>query len=269
MKRWRPPAEPDDQNRWIIPYADFITLLFAVFAVLYAISALDRDRFARMSSGLRAALSPAGVGVPPPPGSGRTPPAGRSWVADPMVRVPLAALRDRVESALARAYPSGRPPTAVALQLEERGLVISLAADALFEGPTGPVRTDALELLRLIAAELAPLDATVRVEAHADTGDAWETSAAQATAVLRALVEQTEVQPSRLSAAGYGDLRPIAPNDTGSQRERNRRVDLVVLSSRLAASEPPAARARSLGHALRSLPEPASPRLSPRRRSGE
>lgn len=274
MRRPPPIEEPDHRDRWIIPYADFITLLFAVFAVLYAISAVDIDRFERMSEGIRSALSPSSAAIARESERGipvvRTP-LGTSW-QERQPGLPVAALRDRIEARLETEASLDELARVIQLEVDERGLVISLAGDAFFEDGSARLRSQTVRFLDAIAGELVAVDASLRIEGHTDdraVGPAfpsnWEFSAARASAVLRWLMERGGLEPARLGAAGYAGFRPVAPNDDEENRALNRRVDLVVLSGSGARGEPRSARSgddRSLSRVLDRLP-PASPTPDP------
>lgn len=268
MKRRLPEEETAHRDRWIIPYADFITLLFAVFAVLYAISAVDRERFEGLSQGLREALSRSGPGAlaaGPSRGAPARGPLGSTWSREEAPPVPVAALRDRIEAALEAETASPAPKDLVSLSLDERGLVVSLVAGTLFEPGGARLRDDALPLLDLVASEVASVDAELWVEAHASAGASdggryptgWELSAVRASALVRSFVERNGFDPARLAAAGYGAMRAA---QAGAEAPDADRVDLVVLARRLGAKTAGEATApRSLSSVLDRLPEPVDP----------
>jgi len=214
-------AEPaESRDRWLISYADLVTLLLALFIVLFA--SADHQRATKIASALAAQFSTNGEPVASPASTGVMP------AADSLVAVRTAiertfatnkALRDRA-----------------AMRITERGLVVSLTEAGFFAPADAEMRGDALPLLDALAESLRQSEAQLRVEGHTDSlpistaryPSNWELSAARATTVLNHLVKGG-IPASRLSVAGYADGRPVADNATAEGRAQNRRVDLVVL----------------------------------------
>ena len=233
-----------NRERWLISYADFITLLFAFFTTLYAISVVDAQKAQRLVHSIQesfgSALFEAGSdqpGVLREP-VGRLVPLGQQTGigtngAEDGRR--LDALRDRAE-ALARRLEER---DALRVSSTERGLVISLSDSLFFEqgGATIPPRAGGV--LEQVARELAPLPNHVRVEGHTDDvpvsggaiGSNWHLSAARAANVVVAF-ERAGVPAFRLSASGFADQRPLVSNGSPDGRRLNRRVDVVVLRAR-------------------------------------
>ena len=226
-------------DRWLVSYADFMTLLFAFFTTLYAISTVDEQKLAPLASSLQAAFDVAPAGTPSlvPPAMLVPPvtPAGPAATpAGPAAtRANLEAVRQQLEAALAEAIAAGR----VEIVQDARGLVLSLPDDAVFDTARADVTTPARDVIGRIAATLQPLAEDVRIEGHTDDvpirttryASNWELSTARASAVVAFLIEQAGIAPERLSAAGYGEFHPRVANDTAANRMRNRRVDIVVL----------------------------------------
>jgi chemotaxis protein MotB len=130
--------------------------------------------------------------------------------------------------------------------LDERGLTIRFLDTALFDLGQADLKPEARAILDNVASILRSLPNPIRVEGHTDNlpintyrfPSNWELSTARATTVVRYLAEKHGIPPDRLSAAGYGEWRPVAPNDTPEHRAQNRRVDIVVLRTDLAKQEP-------------------------------
>ena len=227
-------------DRWLISYADFMTLLFAFFTTMYAISTVDEQKLAPLASSLQAAFDvvPAGKPTIVPPAT-LVPPAS---VAAPAPSID--AVRAQLEAALADAIAAGR----LEIVEDARGLVLSLPDDAMFETGRADVTVPARAVIGTIAATLRPLAHDVRIEGHTDDvpirtaryASNWELSTARASAVVAFLIEQAGVAPERLSAAGYGEFHPRVANDSAAGRRRNRRVDVVVLIAGGAALQTPA-----------------------------
>lgn len=216
------------RDRWLISYADFMTLLVAFFATLYAASLSE-------TPGATAAPVPAPVAaVAPEPEPAPEPPP-----PDPSL-----ALRAEVERALAPELAAGY------LQLvdDRRGLVIEVPEAGSFAVGQAELTNEAAAMLTRVATMLATLPNNVRIEGHSDPSPIrtarfatnWDLSTARATRVIQFLVTSAGLAPSRLSAAGYGEFKPRASNDTAAGRARNRRVDLVLLNESTAQAEEPA-----------------------------
>jgi chemotaxis protein MotB len=230
------PGGRGGHDRWLVSYADFITLLFAFFTTMSAISTVDADKLAPVASSLQDAFDAA-----PPP----APAAGPSLVP-PVEVVPrresLARVRADLARDLADAIASGR----LDLASDPRGLVVSLPEGATFAVGSADVTPEAGELITRLAATLRPLDNALRIEGHTDDvpihtprfRSNWELSTGRAAAVIALLIEREGFDPTRLSAAGYAEFRPRVPNDSPRNRARNRRVDIVVLEEPDAAGEP-------------------------------
>jgi len=205
------------RDRWLIAYADMITLLLACFASLYA-ATLDQPVLAAKGAATDASTKIDGTA--------------------------------RVRSALDRIVRAHGQFSALDVTTDARGLVISLPEAGSF--PTGRAEpsAEAQAILVEIAAALANDSAAIRIEGHTDDvpmrspefASNWELSTARATHVVQLLVERGGLPPARLSAAGYGEFRPRVANDTPAARARNRRVDIVVLNADTMRAEEPAAR---------------------------
>lgn len=217
------------RDRWLVSYADFMTLLCAFFLTMYA-AALARPVEA--------------PGPTPAPAPVTTPEPTAAEVAAREAAERAAALRARVEVALAPELAAGY------LQLvdDPRGLVVEVPEAGAFDIGQSDLSPEAAGMLTRVAGVLASVPNAVRIEGHTDTtpirtsryASNWELSTARATRVVSFLIEQGGVSPARLSAAGYGEFRPRGDNTTAEGRARNRRVDLVLLNDATTRSEEPA-----------------------------
>jgi chemotaxis protein MotB len=226
-------------DRWLLSYADFMTLLFAFFTTLYAISTVDQQKLAPLASSLQAAFDGVPAGKPTiVPTAALVPPATVAVSAPD-----IDTVQRQLEAALADAIAAGR----LEIVRDARGLVLSLPDDAMFETGRADVTVPARDVIGRIAATLGPLPHDVRIEGHTDDvpirtvryASNWELSTARASAVVAFLIEQSGITPGRLSAAGYGEFHPRVANDTAANRRHNRRVDIVVLMSSEAAPQTP------------------------------
>jgi chemotaxis protein MotB len=217
-------------DRWVLPYADLVTLLLACFVMLYAVSTGDRDRLESASAALQVAFDGDTAALPPAGG-----PA--DLVAAPRVVAgsPVDAVQTGLQSAIVASGLEGR----VELTRDERGMVLSLPEAAAFDSGTAELSPRTVALLLQVGRQLGPLRHHIRIEGHTDdrpvSGSTyrsnWELSTARASAVVALLIERAGIAPARLSAAGYGEYRPRVPNRSAAARALNRRVDIVVLAS--------------------------------------
>lgn len=260
-----------DQHRWLVSYADFITLLFAFFTTLYAISNVDLQKMNRLVSALQVAFDSKGVsGIPRKTGLTTMPaatavPARAGLTAPPAIpsaadlpKLPLSVLaaldRNYLEAALgevkgkladtmAPAIQDGR----VSLEIDRRGLVVSIRENGSFPTGSAELSEATRALVGDVAASLKGLPNFVRVEGHTDNvpihtprfASNWDLSTARATAVVAFLVQEFGFGPDRLSAAGYAEFHPRVPNVTDADRARNRRVDIVILNQTTMRAEEP------------------------------
>jgi chemotaxis protein MotB len=246
MRKKRQP-EHVNHERWLISYADFITLLFAFFVVMFAVSQVDNKRVGRFTEAFSKAL---GVDVFPQPGTNLVSGGNGGLAGDVDRQEPpqpeIEKLRDAIEAAVAAGQGTG----AQGVQVIRKGneLTLRLPDNIFFDSGEATVKDAALRTMRLLTPELRTRNVEVRVEGHTDdrpisTGrypSNWELSTARATAVMLRLRAEG-LEPARLSIAGYGEFRPIAPNATDDGRRQNRRVDIVVklgapVESRLGAN---------------------------------
>jgi chemotaxis protein MotB len=242
-----------NHERWLVSYADFITLLFAFFVVMFAVSQVDSAKLGRFVESANAAFRMRGV-FPDSAGSPIARGGGGGSAVVPMVvselpsflqytaASPLAReVRDSIEAKLRGAGRSNE----ARLRNDPRGVIVSLPARALFPAGSAELRGDAAAALRDVAAALEDEPGAIQIEAHTDDSrtpfDAyasnWDLSAARAARVARFLVEEADMAPERLSASGLAETRPLVENSNEAARELNRRVDLLVVTEGLAEEE--------------------------------
>lgn len=221
MRRWRSHEEEEKTDRWVVSYADFITLLFAFFATLYAISAVDLEKLENFAASLNDALHQGGVRGEP--------------VMNSKGMVPIPEINERVEAGI-RGIFKGSPPE-VEMRSDERGVIVSLGESFLFEPGKTELSEVAVKKLGELALFLKGIENRVMIEGHTDNlppknkkvGSNWLLSAERAYSVMKIFVDQFGISPERLIIAGYGPYRPIRENTTPEGRAKNRRVDIVIL----------------------------------------
>jgi chemotaxis protein MotB len=226
MKRKKRIEEPDNADRWVVSYADFITLLFAFFVTLYAISHVDSGKLDRFSGSMKSALKSSGTMTSAPPIIEGIKP----------VKPEDARLEKDVRSELEK---SGIIE-GVVISRDERGVHISLGDAVLFDLGAAELRPEAQPLLTTIAGIIRQTQNSISIEGHTDNtpirnsrySSNWELSTARATSVLMTLVRDFQFNPGRFSASGYGEHRPVASNTTPDGRAKNRRVDIVFVTGK-------------------------------------
>ena len=256
-RRQEQPRHSASSERWLVSYADFVTLLFAFFVVLYANSKTDMRQAQQIAQSFRDAvgderLSKAlakliGPKDPLPLESSireRLPPsisAVAGTGASPEGPGLLPSM-DRLKKDLSKEIEDGR----LEIRMERRGMVISLRESSFFPSGDKTVLPAARHTLGLIAESLRTLPNAIRLEGHTDAvpihnarfRSNWELSAARSISLMELFTDGLSMPRDRLSIAGFADTAPVATNDTPEGRARNRRVDIVVLTAEGAAGEP-------------------------------
>jgi len=246
-------------DRWLVSYADFITLLFGFFVVLYAFSKSDQKKQQQITSSVDEAFRSLGIFPGASRNPGLAPEAGSEKAVIPMnivmgedvlaparVKEDLEGLRRDLQQTLSSQVATHT----VSIQMGRDGLVISLREAGFFPSGSATPRPETMPTLRRLAVSLGHSPYDLRIEGHTDNvpihntefDSNWELSAARATRIARIFLDMKAMPADRLSAAGYAEFHPVAPNDTSEGRALNRRVDLVVLPrTRINFSAPVAA----------------------------
>jgi chemotaxis protein MotB len=264
-----------NHEAWVIPYADMLTLLMALFLMLWAMSTLDLRKFEELATSLNSELgsgdrvvqpldaepggpapqmldeaAPGAVEVEPRVGEDvftGIAPSREQRAEQALEREERAAVARAVEEAalgdvrdvIAERAAALGLASSLDLRTEPRGLVVTILSDrVLFAPGSARIRPEGREILGLVAEAVEGLPNQLAVEGHTDDRPIataaypsnWELSTARATNVLRELVASGGLPSGRVSAAGYGDERPVADNAAEEGRARNRRVELVVLA---------------------------------------
>lgn len=220
MMRRFPEEEGDNTDRWVVSYADFITLLFAFFTVMYAVSRVDSAKMREFAGSARAAFGPS---------------AGKTPVIEGIVPVVPGAFALQQEAV--RIVEAAGQQGTVSVRRDGRGVVLSMGENLLFDTGRSAVKPSAAAALESVSSVLRKWRGNAVVEGHTDSlpvgntmyASNWELSAARATNILTHLVVECGVPPGRLSVAGFAEYRPVESNATPEGRARNRRVDVVLL----------------------------------------
>ena len=228
-------AEHVNHERWLVSYADFITLLFAFFVVMFAVSAVDSNRVGRFTESFSRAV---GVDIFPQPGRGVLPGTAEAMPPEEEPDSKSSPMPDELGSlraALVEAKGGNAGLAGVAVIAGRGHLVLRLPESVLFDSGDATLKEPAAAVVGRLGSEIAKRRVDVRVEGHTDNRPIhnsrypsnWQLSTARATEVVLRLAAEG-LAPERLSAAGYGEFHPIGSNDTDEGRRQNRRVDLVI-----------------------------------------
>ncbi|GGC07179.1 flagellar motor protein MotD [Marinobacterium zhoushanense] len=243
MPRRRPPEPDAPLDRWVLSWADFLTLLFAFFVVMYAISSVNEEKYKSMSEALSQVFSgpggPRGVNPALEGGSGfleggessTKAPANLIGPADERSTLRLNQIRAQLESDFSEQVSSGE----IEVDGSDLWFSIELRSSLLFDSGGAIPSIAADSILALIARRLKGLNNPIHVEGFTDNEPIateqfpsnWELSAARAAAVVR-LLESNGIVPARMAAVGYGEYQPAYSNRTAEGRRLNRRIVIVV-----------------------------------------
>lgn len=261
MGRRRTEAEEhENHERWLVSYADFITLLFAFFVVMYSLSSINEGKYRVLSDSLVQAFRSVSVNesgtqivlqpTPVPTGPIPVPRLDRAKTAAEQARQQareaavqkVRRMADEIRRVLKPLSDGGQ----VLVTEGANGIKVEINAEVLFAPGEALLGAQAVSALSAVAQVLAPAEFPIIIEGHTDNvpintyrfPSNWELSAVRASSVVRLFVD-AGVAPSRLTAAGYGDQRPVADNDTPENRSRNRRVTLLIESVLVDEDLPP------------------------------
>jgi chemotaxis protein MotB len=264
MRKKRIPKQ-HNHERWLVSYADFVTLLFAFFVVLYASAQIDKRRVGQLAMAIQVAFQQMGIfdasNTKPEIANSEPMPFSKVQMVENNERVeamgrlvnsPRGALggsperpdMQEVQKELEKALAAQITKHTVAVTPTREGIVVSLREAGFFDSGSTTLRPSAEPTLEDFVKVMAPLRIRIRIEGHTDNvpihsgrfNSNWELSTARATEIIRLLITRYGMAPARLSASGYAEFYPVASNDTPEGRALNRRVDLVILNSLTEAS---------------------------------
>jgi chemotaxis protein MotB len=262
-------GEEEGGEAWLLPYSDLMTLLLAVFIVLFAVSKIDETKAKELADAFGNEMMSGGAGIfnggeYAPDGSGNLQEetskiqiepesTGESEIAttvdtsnmnDAQIKEYLGEVEydnlNEVKGQVDGAFASENLQDFVTTKIDPRGLVVSLSNSMIFNSGSADVLENYKNVLLKLGVTLKSLNNYIRVEGHTDNipintekfPSNWELSTARATSVLRFLVESCGVSPVQVLAVGYGEYKPIADNTTAEGRAKNRRIDLIILSEK-------------------------------------
>ncbi|MGE5406015.1 MAG: flagellar motor protein MotB [Candidatus Saccharibacteria bacterium] len=261
-RRKKQEAEKENSERWLLTYSDLITLLMIFFVVMYSISTVNAKKMQQVAQSLNAVFAggkaPAILDSPGPSiikgQSGQKTPAeppkpqtnnqGQGQGAMTAEQKQMEAIKKMIENVAAK--ESGLNSKIVVIE-QERGLVISLKDTLLFPDASADLTPHAKQIIYTVGQTLTGIPNQIRLEGHTDNlpihtarfPSNWELSVLRATNVAHELINQNHISPLRISATGYGEYRPLVPNNSAANRSLNRRVDIVILKQKYDYFEPP------------------------------
>lgn len=210
MRRKKKLDEHENHERWLISYADFITLLFTFFAALYALSSIDKAKADKFSGSLRQAFS--------------------------IIEQPINLFEERNLMLFEDIRQSIHETPGITMKREPRGTVITLSDRTAFPSGSAELKEEIKPVLERLALALKKNHRAMRIEGHTDNiplkgsvyPSNWELSTARAASVLSLFIEKG-LPPQLFSISGYGEYKPVADNDTPEGRAKNRRVEIIIL----------------------------------------
>jgi chemotaxis protein MotB len=255
----RVPRQRVSQDRWLVSYADFITLLFGLFVVMYAFARADQKKQVEVSQSIDTAFRSLGLfpsaarkaacadgGACSGKMASSSDAKGSDQPEIPMnivmgedVMAPAEVKRnlEHLRTELTQALSNQVATHTVAIRMGKDGLVISLREAGFFASGSAMPKPETVETLSKIAVSLSRTPYDLRIEGHTDNvpihtasfDSNWELSTTRATHIARMLIEMHAIDAAKISAAGYAEFHPVADNGTDQGRAQNRRVDIVVL----------------------------------------
>lgn len=226
MRKRRKREEHDGgADRWVVSYADFITLLFAFFTTMYAISQVDQGKLERFSGSMKSALKSTGENA-----------AGTRAVIEGIKPANYADIG--LESEIQAEIKKFDIIEGILITRDSRGVVVSMGDSLLFDSASADLKKESLPFITTIGSLIKKSQRQVLIEGHTDNiplrserySSNLELSAARAANVFSSLLEAGSISPDRATVSGYGEYRPVASNATPEDRARNRRVDIVFVA---------------------------------------
>ncbi len=224
MKKRKAHTEYPSQDRWLLTYADLITLLLGLFVILYAMSNIDKKKYSQWVAAFGGEF-----------GSGKVEMGNGTSLLSEM------AEQIRVEKLLKQVLEIDGKSSALSISIDERGVTIHIQEELLFPSGESKLKGSSYTMLDSLSSALRTIPNDIRIEGHTDNipiatkefPSNWHLSVSRAMNTGYYLIEHHNFNSDKLSVVGYGDTKPIASNTTEKNRTLNRRVDIVVLMSQV------------------------------------
>jgi len=218
-----PFAESGDKDRYLITYADLITLLLGLFIILYAISSIDNNKYQTMMAAISNAF-----------GKGPNPAKVEQGIKSMVAISPTEKLKGDLLAVIDKYNYSN----AMRLEQNERGLTVHILEDLMFAPGKADLGENSKMVLKNLAVILRELPNDIRIEGHTDNipintpvfPSNWHLSVARATSTAYYLMLTEKLNPDKIAIVAYADTKPLVQNDTPENRSQNRRVDIVIVT---------------------------------------
>ncbi|HTX18015.1 MAG TPA: flagellar motor protein MotB [Bacteroidota bacterium] len=229
MKKGEKHAEQhDNEERWLLTYADLITLLLGLFVILYAMSKIDAGKYAELVSAMGGVFGKEKQGML----------QGQMGMMQSVVPQ-VQNERLQVEKQIREALANGFKKQLVSVSENERGITIHIMEELLFSSGSAEFKASSLVVLDSVASVLKKLPNDIRIEGHTDNvpissaqfPSNWHLSVARAVNAGYYLIQKHGLDPEKVSVVGYSEYRPLVPNSSEENRARNRRVDIVIITN--------------------------------------
>jgi chemotaxis protein MotB len=235
LRRRKDDEEQENLERWLITYADLITLLLAFFIMMYVFSKKDAQKYEEVVGHLKTIFT----------GGARSPGQGKDVGSVPFdlpiktVQGINAEVQKGLENELKTLVAADLRQKNISVFADERGIIIRILDRAFFDEGKADLKETAKSALDKIVPVMKTVSNHVRIEGHTDNipinthefKSNWELSVRRATEVVRYLIERYDFSPERISAAGYAEQRPVVPNNGAENRALNRRIEIIITKS--------------------------------------
>ncbi len=262
-KREHAHQEEEAGEAWLLPYSDLMTLLLAVFIVLFAVSKIDAEKAQQISQQFSEAMMDKGYGGGSSSGnggggSGSGGSGGQAQSGGPLNIETQSELEsfmgeyelkklEHLKTELDTQLHNTGMEQSVSTMIDMRGLVIRLNNAIFFDSGSAEIKKQNEDTLIEVASLLNTIDNYIRIEGHTDNvpirrsayPSNWELSTARAVNVVKLFINECNFSPDKLIAVGYGEFKPVADNSTDEGRAKNRRIDVIVLSAKYNNLEEP------------------------------
>lgn len=220
--------EKDRSDRWLLTYADLITLLLGLFVILYAMSKIDVGKYTELVAALGGVFGRENAGVL----------SGERTPIPPAVNG-VQAQRQKIAQEINAALSTNMKKGLVAVTQNERGVTVHIMEELLFASGSAELKASSLAALDTLTGIVARLPNDVRVEGHTDDvpihtpqfPSNWHLSVGRAVNTAYYMMGKQKIEPERLSVVGFSEYRPLVPNTTIGNKSRNRRVDIIIVTN--------------------------------------
>jgi chemotaxis protein MotB len=235
MRRKRREVEQENHERWLLTYADLITLLLAFFIMMYTFSKQDAQKYQEVTTHLRAIFS-GGTGAL---SNGNPSATGSATISIVPTETLNNEIKRQLEEEIKRVAPVDSTDQSFTVFVDDRGIVIRVLDKAFFDEGKADLKENAKNTLTKIIPIIRKVNRQIRIEGHTDNipintrefKSNWELSVRRATEVVQFMVEKGSFPPEKTSAVGYAEYRPLIPNTSPENRALNRRIEIIIEKS--------------------------------------